>query len=50
LAEGLGAAGVPGGHPSSSIFVAENAPLDAGAVQTKAGLDKFGMELFAEYG
>lgn len=44
LAEGLGAAGVPKGHPSSSIFVSENAPLDAGAVRTKAGLDKFGLE------
>jgi len=44
LAEGLGAAGVPRGHPSSSIFVSENAPLDAAAVSTKAGLDKFGLE------
>ncbi len=44
LAEGLPTAGVPRGQPSSSIFVSENAPLDAGAVSTKANLDKFGLE------
>lgn len=48
LAEGLGAAGVPKGHPSSSMFVAENAPLDAKGVETKAGLDKYAMDFIAK--
>lgn len=47
LAEGLPAAGVPRGQPSSSIFVSENAPLDAGAVESKSRLDQFGLEFIS---
>lgn len=47
LAEGMGAAGVPQGQPSASMYVSELAPLDANAVSQKAGIDKWGAEFWA---
>lgn len=47
LAEGMGAAGVPKGQPQGSMYVSEIAPLEAGAVKEKAGMDKWGAEFFA---
>ena len=47
LAEGMGAAGVPKGQPQGSMYVSEIAPLEAGAVREKAGMDKWGAEFFA---
>ncbi len=48
LAEGMGAAGVPKGHASSEMFVSANAPLDAKALETKAGIDQFATQLWAD--
>lgn len=47
LAEGMGAAGVPQGQPQGSMYVSELAPLEAGAVKEKAGVDKWGAEFWA---
>ena len=47
LAEGLSASGVPKGHPSSSIFTSEMAPVIARGEEGAVEAEKFGMDFFA---
>ena len=47
LAEGLGAAGVPKGHPSASIFTSEMAPVIARGEEGAVQAEQYGMDFFA---
>ena len=47
LFESMGAAGVPAGQPSASMYVSEMAPLLAKGVEQKSNVDKWGAEFYA---
>ena len=47
LSESMGAAGVPKGQPSASMYVSELSPLDATAITEKSNVDKWGANFWA---